>query len=208
MAETFTSVVLVTDRSYARGGRILTCPGGTAAIDLALALVEDYCGRARATKALMSLLVEKQRADHEMLHRLYQGLTAYGNWRVEKAVDLMEQYALAHFSIKNFARRIGSTPRELNKVFVQIAGELPGAIQCKIGLTHAHWMPLNTHRKATDITLECGFSDLAHFSQWFREEYGEPPATFCLHRQVEGRSDPDVTPWYRCPNSLPGTPGP
>ena len=184
LAEMFPLVRPVTDRSFVRDGRILTCPGGTAAIDLAYALIEEHCGRARAVKSLMSLLVEKQRAAYQMPLRPYQELTACGDWRVEKAVELMERYALAPFSIRELARRIGSSTRGLNRSFAQIAGAAPGTIWRKIRLTHAHWMLLNTHRNVTEIALECGFADLAHFSRWFRGEYGEAPATFRRLRRV------------------------
>jgi transcriptional regulator GlxA family with amidase domain len=182
--EMFPAVHPVTDRSFVRDRGILTCPGGTAAIDLAYALIEEHCGRARAVKSLMSLLVEKQRAAHQMSARPYQELTACGDWRVEKAVELMERYALDPFSIRELAQRIGSSTRGLNRSFAKIAGVAPGAIWRKIRLTHAHWMLLNTHRNVTEIALECGFADLAHFSRWFRVEYGEAPAAFRRLRRV------------------------
>jgi len=184
LAEMFPLVRPVTDRSFVRDGRILTCPGGTAAIDLAYALIEEHCGRARAVKSLMSLLVEKQRQVHIMPLRPYQELTVCGDWRVEKAVELMERYALAPFSIGELAKRIGSSTRGLNRSFARIAGAAPGTIWRKIRLTHSHWMLLNTHRNVTDIALECGFADLAHFSRWFRVEYGEAPAAFRRLRRV------------------------
>lgn len=186
IAEMFPLVRPVTDRSFVRDENILTCPGGTAAIDLAYALIEEHCGRARAIKSIMSLLVEKQRAAHQMAIRPYQELTACGDWRVEKAVELMEQYSLTPFSISELAQRIGSSTRGLNRSFSQIAGAPPGTIWRKIRLTHAHWMLLNTHRNVTEIAHECGFADLAHFSRWFRGEYGEAPAAFRRLRRVAG----------------------
>jgi len=132
LVEMFPLVRPVTDRSFVRDERILTCPGGTAAIDLAYALIEEHCGRARAVKSLMSLLVERQRATHQMPVRPYQELTACGDWRVEKAVELMERHALAPFSIRELAQRIGSSTRGLNRSFVRIAGVAPGTIWRKI----------------------------------------------------------------------------
>ncbi len=189
LVDMFPLVHPVTDRSFVRDGRILTCPGGTAAIDLAYALIEEHCGRARAVKSLMSLLVEKQRAAHQMPIRPYQELAACGDWRVEKAVELMERHALAPFGIQELAQRIGSSTRGLNRSFARTAGSAPGAIWRGIRLTHAHWMLLNSHRSVTDIALECGFADLAHFSRWFRNEYGEAPAAFRRARQVANPSN-------------------
>ncbi len=187
LAEMFPRVKAVTDQVFVRDGTILTCPGGTAAIDLACALIEEHCGRARAVKSLMSLLVEKNRAAHQVPHRPYRNLTACGDWRVESSVELMERHTLNPFTVRELARRIGSSARDLNRAFRRTTSETPGSIWRKIRLAHAHWMLLNTHRRVTHIALECGFSDSAHFSRWFRREYGEPPTAFRKSRRVGGQ---------------------
>jgi transcriptional regulator GlxA family with amidase domain len=185
MVDMYPSVIPVIDRPYVKDGGVLTCPGGTAAIDLALALIENHCGRARAVKVLMSMLVEKQRAGHEMPHRRFEELTSCGNWRVEKAIELMEQHSLAPFRIPELSRRIGSSTRALNRAFSLTAGATPSSIWRRIRLAHSHWMLLNTHSSATEIALECGFADLPHFSRWFNREYGENPAAFRRLRRIE-----------------------
>lgn len=187
MEEMFPRARPVTDRIYVRDGAILTCPGGTAAIDLAYALIEEHCGRARAVKSLVSLLVEKNRAAHALPHRPYRNLAACGDWRVERSIELIEQHALRPFTVQELARRIGSSTRQLNRAFTRITTERPGAIWRKIRLGHAHWMLLNTHRSVTQIALECGFADSAHFSRWFRREYGEAPSLFRKSRRVGRR---------------------
>jgi transcriptional regulator GlxA family with amidase domain len=103
----------------------------------------------------------------------------------------MERHAFAPFSIRELAQRIGSSTRGLNRSFAQIAGAGPGTIWRKIRLIHAHWMLLNTHRSVTEIALECGFADLAHFSRWFRGEYGEAPAAFRRLRRVTSPQNSD-----------------
>ena len=185
MVDMYPSVIPVIDRPYVKDGGVLTCPGGTAAIDLALALIENHCGRARALKVLMSMLVDKQRTGHEMLPRRFEELTSCGNWRVEKAIELMEQHSLAPFRIPELSRRIGSSTRALNRAFLLTAGATPSSIWRRIRLAHSHWMLLNTHSSATEIALECGFADLPHFSRWFNREYGENPAAFRRFRKIE-----------------------
>jgi AraC-like DNA-binding protein len=56
-------------------------------------------------------------------------------------------------------------------------------------------MLLNTHRSVTQIALECGFADSAHFSRWFRREYGEAPLAFRRSRRVgRYKKDPEPAP--------------
>lgn len=184
LEEMFPRVRPVTDQVYVRDGTILTCPGGTSAIDLAHALIEEHCGRARAVKALMSLLVEKNRATHQLPYRPYLNLAVCGNWRVERSIELMERHALNPFAIQELAHRIGSSIRELNRAFSITAADTPGSIWRKIRLNHGHWMLLNTHRSVTQIALECAFADAAHFCRWFQREYGEAPTAFRKNRSV------------------------
>ena len=189
LVDMFPSVIPVIDRAYVKDSGVLTCPGGTAAIDLALALIENHCGRARAVKVLISMLIDKQRAGHEIPHRRFEELTSCGNWRVERAIELMEQYSLAPFRISELSRRIGSSTRALNQAFSLTAGATPSSIWRRIRLAHSHWMLLNTNSSATEIALECGFADLPHFSRWFNREYGENPAAFRRLRQMKIRSN-------------------
>lgn len=179
----FPSALPETDQIYVNDQGLYTCPGGTTALDLAFSLIEEHCGKARALKGLMSLLVEKHRAALHVPHRPYEKLTACGNWRVERSIDLMGRYISRPFSIEQLADRIGSSYRELARAFSRRAGQSPAAIWRKMRLSHGHWLLLNTARTVTRIAHECGFADGAHFSRWFKREYGEPPARFRRHRR-------------------------
>lgn len=181
-AQLFPSVLPVTDQIYVNDQGLYTCPGGTTALDLAFSLIEEHCGKARALKGIMSLLVDKHRAALHVPHRPYENLTACGDWRVERSIELMERYISRPFGIGQLADRIGSSHRELARAFSRRAGQSPAAIWRKMRLSHGHWSLLNTARTVTQIALECGFADAAHFSRWFKREYGEPPATFRRRR--------------------------
>jgi transcriptional regulator GlxA family with amidase domain len=171
------------DLIYLDDNGIITCPGGTSAIDLAFNLIENHCGKARAIKALTSLLVDRQRTSHHMPQRPFGYLTSCGNWRVEQAVTLMERNFSNPYSVAGLAERLNTSERELNRAFKKHAHEPPSAICRSMRLTHGHWLLINTTRTITQISLECGFSDGAHFSRWFRKTYGEPPNLFRARRQ-------------------------
>jgi transcriptional regulator GlxA family with amidase domain len=182
-AAMFPKVRPVTDQIYVNDRGIITCPGGTAALDLAASLVKEHCGQARAVKGLVSLLVDNHRATHHMPHRPYDHLAVCGDWRVEQSVELMERNFSRPFKIQELARRLGSSLRELNRAFARQAHDSPTVVWRKIRLSHAHWLLLNTSRTATQIAYECGFTDAAHFARWFRRTYGESPNAFRVQRR-------------------------
>ncbi len=182
-AKLFPKARPVADQSYLNDRGLITCVGGIAPLDLAASVIKEHCGEARAVKGLVSLLADPQRATHFILNRPYDHLTACGDWRVEQSIELMERNFSRPFPIEELARRLRSSLRELNRSFSRHAGESPSAVWRKIRLSHGHWLLLNTNRSATQIAYECGFTDAAHFSRWFKRTYGETPNAFRVHRR-------------------------
>lgn len=168
----------VTDQIYLNDGRIITCPGGTSALDLAFALIEERCGKSRAVKGLTTLLVDRHRTAQHMPHRPFEHLRTCGNKRVEEAIILMERNITTPYPVSRIATLVGVSERELNRAFNVYAGDTPVAIWRRMRLAHSHWLLINTSRTVTHIGLETGFSDGAHFCRWFKKVYNETPLMF------------------------------
>ena len=166
------------DSSYVEEENIVTCRGGTTALDLVIALIEGRCGRARAIKGVTALHMDPIYAAHRLPHRPYVHLTASGNRKVERAVEFMEKHIAGPLSIATLSRQLDCSPRELNRLFSKYAHKPPSAVWRDMRLEHGHWLLVNSSRTVTQIALECGFSDGAHFSRWFRKTYGEAPVAF------------------------------
>ena len=182
LVDMFPEVVPVTDETFVVDQGRVTCPGGTAAIDLATTIIAHHCGRARALKALHALLVDRHRAAHHIPRRPYEAVASCGDRRVRDAVVLMEQNIGQPFAIKELARRVGTTPRQLDRAFAVQADRAPAEFWRELRLVHGHWLLLNTERPVTRIAHECGFADCAHFTRWFKRRYGDTPRAFRADR--------------------------
>ena len=174
----FPNAIPEADQIFVNDGEVITSPGGTSAIDVALTLIEACCGKARAVKALNSLLVDRHRAAHHMPHRPYGHLATCGNRHVERAVSLMEKHLSKPRSVEEMAQRLNISARELNRAFLKHAGETPATLSRRIRLAHGHWLLVNTTLTVTRIAADCGFADGAHFCRWFGKVYGETPTRF------------------------------
>lgn len=183
LKEMFPLTLPEVDQIYINDNEIITCPGGTSALDLAFTLIESRCGKARAVKSLTSLLVDRHRAAHHMPHRPYGHLTACGNRLVEQAVGLMERHYSARHSIAALACKLNTSERELSRAFRQHAGISPAKVWRNMRLAHGHWLLVNTTKLVTQIALECGFADAAHFCRWFKIVYKESPVEFRNRRR-------------------------
>lgn len=182
-SERFPLAKPVVDKSYARDGNVITCPGGTA-IDLAADIISRHCGRIRAHKGLEYLLVEKgdgapAKKDDE--RRIEPNV--FQSDIVNRAVAVMYEHLDTPLSLERLAEDVGVHQRQLHRAFISTANESPGSYWRKLRLENARDMLLNTTKSVTTIAFACGFSDASHFILWFRKHYGEPPSSYRRHRQ-------------------------
>lgn len=185
----FPQVRFVTDKPFIDLGDIITCPGGVMALDLAVHLISRHCGKARAQKGLRLMIADTSRLLAPAPHMPYSALAGCGDWRVTKAIELMESNIGFALSVEEIARRLGIGAWELNRAFKRHTNESPSAAYRTMRLAHAHWLVLNTSRTITEIAFECGFLDAAHFSRWFKRTYQSPPSEFRKTRLKATRFD-------------------
>ncbi|KZK84912.1 HTH-type transcriptional regulator CdhR [Pseudovibrio sp. Ad13] len=186
-SQQFPKVEPVENELYVRDGSILTCPGGTAAIDLAVEILIKHCGRSRGMKGLTALVVDEHRSAHEIGRLPYQDLEECGNWRVEQAIKIMRQKLRDPDTTEKLAEMLGSTVRQLNRAFTEHAKATPQEVWRDMRLQHARWRLMNSKRTVTQIAHECGFSDSSHFSRWFKAKFNQTPKHYRAQRLVKQR---------------------
>ena len=160
---------------YVFDRHVATCPGGTAAIDLAVDIISRYSGRARATKGLADLIVDEHRAAFHVPRHPYHDLECCGDERVEMAIKLMRQSLSDAGRVKDIARRLRISVSQLDRAFRVQTKLSPAQVWRSMRLQHARWRVLNSGIPITRIAHECGFADASHFIRWFRRVYGETP---------------------------------
>ena len=185
--ELFPDVVPVENELYVNDGDILTCPGGTAAIDLAVEILIEHCGKSRGMKGLTALVVDEHRSAHNVGRLPYRDLEECGNWRVEQAVKIMRQKIFEPDTTQKLAQKLGSTVRQLNRVFLEHAKASPQEVWRDMRLQHGRWRLMNSKRTITQIAYECGFADSSHFSRWFKTKFGETPRSYREQRLARQR---------------------
>ncbi|KIC40220.1 hypothetical protein RA27_15500 [Ruegeria sp. ANG-R] len=183
----FPESIPIENELYVSDDGILTCPGGTAAIDLAVEILIERCGRSRGMKGLTALVVDEHRMAHEVGRLPFQDLEECGNWRVEQAIKIMRQKLREPDTTEHLAAMLGSTVRQLNRVFLKHAKATPQEVWRDMRLQHARWRLMNSKRTVTQIAYECGFSDSSHFSRWFKTRFGETPRTYREQRLAKPR---------------------
>lgn len=176
MKQVHPQVIPVTDVPVVRDGPFITCPGGLAAINLAMQLVANHCGQSRADKTLHYVLSERGFDEMQALRQSPERALHCLDARVMNAVGLMRQRMIGTGTIAELAEAVGCSERELSRLFKKHLRATPASYWRQIRLQAAHWMVLNSSRSITQIAYECGFTDSSHMIHWFRREYHVTPA--------------------------------
>ncbi|MBM3858327.1 MAG: AraC family transcriptional regulator [Verrucomicrobia bacterium] len=114
------------------------------------------------------------------IHREIRGLPAappqYN--RISRAIQRMHQHYAAPLSIAALAAESGLSRSQLDRCFRRLFRTTPRDYLLRLRINAASRLLAETNRKTTDIALEVGFYDHAHFSRTFRKLTGVTPAAY------------------------------
>ncbi|MDX6806252.1 GlxA family transcriptional regulator [Terrihabitans rhizophilus] len=178
----FPGVRTSVDRLFVDEGDLITCAGSTAAIDLGLYLISRHCGRDRAQQAVRHMMLAGIRAPSLPQAHFRHDMEKVADPRVRKAMHFMEQQLDHPPTLPALARYVGVSPRQLERTFTAETGMSPMRLHRIMRLNYGRWMIDNRVSTITQIALDCGFSDAAHFSREFRSHFGVAPSRY---RQVQ-----------------------
>jgi len=91
-------------------------------------------------------------------------------------VEFINHNYLINCPLETMAKQSGRSLSTFNREFKIIFNETPHQWILKKRLSYARNLLLQGEQKASDIYLEAGFEDLAHFSRSFKKQFGIPPS--------------------------------
>lgn len=184
LKKAFPDVTPIADRLFVVDGPLITCAGGTAAVDLAAWLVSRHVSQAAADKALHILLADRARPADAPQPHVVAGQPPVDP-RLERATALVEQNLADPPGVEKLAAAVGVSRRQLERIFRAKLGMSPWQYLLQRRLRQGHWLLTQTDRTVTDIAQECGFADASHFSRRMRKTFGATPRV--LRDTVTGR---------------------
>ncbi|WP_447982369.1 GlxA family transcriptional regulator [Achromobacter kerstersii] len=176
--ERFPQTRAVVDRLFVDEGDLISCAGSTAAIDLALYLVARHCGRDKAQQAMRHMMLQGVRPGRVPQAHFRTDLSGIQDLRVRQAAHFIEQRIDNPPPLDAIARYVGVGRRQLERAFRLATGMSPMAFQRQLRLEYGSWLLLNNPSSITQIALDCGFADGAHFSRDFRAHFGLSPRQY------------------------------
>lgn len=182
----------VVDRLFIDEGKLITCAGSTATIDMALYLIKRHCGDDKTRQALRHMMLQDVRPAGLPQPHFFAELSLIGDLRVRKAAHFIEQRLDNPPRMETIADYVGISVRQLERAFEAALGLSPAAFQRRVRLDYAKWLLANSARAVTQIAFDCGFSDGAHLSREFRSAFGSAPAQFRREHKADSTDHRDA----------------
>ncbi|GHG29184.1 GlxA family transcriptional regulator [Paracoccus aerius] len=159
-------------------GRVWSCGGASAALDLTLALIADLFGKASAFIVSSMFLHD---ADHSRDGRTAGAsadrkllLAGKGSARLHQVIDLMVEMIETPLPLPRIAARSGLSLSNLERLFRAEAGMPPGRYFQMLRLARAQELAISTDLSLREIALRCGYANASALSKAFRGAYGHP----------------------------------
>lgn len=156
-------------------GRILTLFDA-----METALAEDLGLEAREAQILIGSL-ERTIATHG---RRSPGL-GLTTWQVRRIEDLVAARIASPITVRELARELRLSAGRFSRNFKARYGESPRIWIVLQRVRRAKRLMLESSASLSEIALECGFADQAHFTNVFRRATGLPPGAWRRARQAD-----------------------
>jgi AraC family carnitine catabolism transcriptional activator len=170
--------VAVCEQLFTIDGRMMTCAGGTATIDMMLHLIGERHGERLAGEI----------ADQMMHHPVRPATTAQRmtlgrgvempSSGVREAVELIERNVSEPLTVPEIAAQVGISQRQLERQFRKIMGCSVVQFGLLMRLQRARVLLISTGMSVREISAACGFNSLSHFAYAFKKCFGKRPSDY------------------------------
>lgn len=179
LAQRFPALEVDHDAIFVRQQAIWTSAGVTAGIDLALALVEDDCGRALAMDVARELVVFMKRSGGQAQHsELLRAQTSDGAAFDELHAWLADNLHTDGINVAALADRARMSPRNFARVYKQKTGRAPAKAVELFRVEAARRLLEHSNNKLDRIATQCGFVDEERMRVTFQRNLGVTPSDY------------------------------
>ncbi|WP_240776432.1 GlxA family transcriptional regulator [Nitrincola alkalilacustris] len=167
--------LIVTEELYELDGKVMTCSGGLAGLDMMLQLIGLRHGEALAQDVAEQCIHPDIRPAHDK-QRMKLQLRYHANHpRLLKALELMRTHVEEALTIDQICSRIGLSSRQLERLFRQYLEETPAQYYMALRLERARHLLQQSSLSVLQIADACGFSSTSYFSRCYRQHFGNTP---------------------------------
>lgn len=160
---------------YEIDGTVLTCAGGTAALDMMLSLIRDDHDDNLVNRICEMALTDRVRNSQDRQRLPLRARLGVQNAKVLSIIELMEEHLSEPLSLIEIADEAGLSRRQIERLFRQEMGRSPARYYLEIRLDRARHLLIQSSMPVVEVAVACGFVSASHFSKCYRELYNRSP---------------------------------
>lgn len=178
VARRFPAVTVEADAIFIKDGSFYTSAGMTAAIDLALALIEEDHGPALALATARHLVVYMKRSGGQLQYSEPLRFQTRAGDKFAELVSHMPGDLAADWSVDEMSTRAGLSPRQFTRRFKQTFGVPPAAYVEMLRLDEARLRLATGQDGLARIAHAVGFRSDDVFRRAFERRFGITPGAY------------------------------
>lgn len=171
------------DRIFILDGPFWTSAGMTAAIDMALGMVEKDLGPDIARSVAHRLVMHHRRAGGQSQHSEMLELAPRSD-RIQQALDYARRNLATRLGVEQLAEQAKLSPRQFSRVFTAETGQSPARAIEALRLEAARVMVEQGRLPLEVIARETGFRDRRHLREVFQRGFGVAPQSMRRQSRV------------------------
>jgi transcriptional regulator GlxA family with amidase domain len=173
----FPAVKLRTDLMVTDQGRLFCGGGVTADLNLALYLIDKYCGREVALQSSRCTLVDLDRLS-QLPFTVFVPDKNHNDTEILDIQQWMEGNYQNAISMETLAKELGTSLRHFNRRFKSATGETGVKYLQLIRVEAAKKQLINTNLSFDEIAVDVGYENVSFFRRIFKDKTGLTPVNF------------------------------
>ncbi len=174
LREMYPQVEVEEDRIFIVDGPVWTSAGMTAALDMALGMVEKDLGADVAKSVAHKLVMHQRRSGGQSQHSELLALSPRSD-RIQAALDYARKHLHRSLSVEELAGVVHLSPRQFTRVFTAETGQSPAKAVESLRLEAARLLIEQSRHSLDVVARETGFRDRRHMREVFLRGFGVPP---------------------------------
>ena len=153
-----------------------TCAGGTAAVDMVLALVTAKKGASVAALITDEMIHHRMRDSHERQRMELRARLGVSHPKLLAVIAEMDKRLEQPLSCAQLAKLVKLSPRQLERLFQRYLDTTPTRYYLGMRLNRARHLIRQTSMPILSVGLACGFVSASHFSKCYSEFFKHTPS--------------------------------